>query len=102
VIVGLPLGTESVVKRKLQYMTVIKYACSPTFSEREHIVRFLAVMGPSYGIDSSHPEAIRGEGKEVLHLINSRIVIRLENYSFRFVPTAVLPDPDMYEVVGHW
>ena len=77
------------------------------FPQGEHVVGLFAVLGAAHGVDGRHPEAVRGEGLEVVHLEDSGVVGGLDEAGAAggqvaavIDPSAVLADADVDEVVA--
>ncbi len=79
--------------------------------EGQHVVRLLAVPGVAHAVDGGDPEAVGGEGLEVVHLEDRGVAGSLQQSrpgggrgggggrevaaALAAVPPAVLPHPDL-------
>ena len=68
-----------------------------TCSKCHGVVGVLTDLGPSHVVDSCHPEAIRGERLEVLHLKHGHVGACAE--AVVIFPFSVFPFPDTDEIM---
>ena len=68
----------------------------PTFSQREHVVGHFAEGGHPVWVDGRHPEAVGGEGCQVLDVEEGRVRLGVQ----RLVPLTVLASLDVQGIVS--